>query len=171
MNYEKTLEFLRQVLIVLVIFYLTKKIFALEDRVTYLEKKNSEEIVNDEEYSTENNIKVFNDVLKKQVSSVATINIPQFLPQTVFVTQHQNSPKKEIIVVSEETQETSKSSESHGAQACPINKPESDSPKINLQDVKPSLKEIQEIAISKNIDIKVSGKNKSRKKLIDEINI
>jgi len=146
MNYEKTIEFVRQTLLVLVIFYLTKKIFSLEDRVTYLEQNKSEDEVPDE-YSTENNIKIFNDAIKKQLNNVSTINVPP----TLFVSVKPTAVVEEVNV---ETQSSTKE-EASDASKTPG---------------KMSLKEVQEIAKLKNIDLKVSGKSKSKKQLIEEIN-
>lgn len=138
MSFEKITDFLRQVLSAIIIIYLTKKLFNLEDRVLYLENKltNKSSVIEDE-YSTENDFQPVRKLVNSSEKSSFNIQLP------TETSQVQSSSETKDNLTQDVDEESSLT--------------------------KLPLKQIQEMALKKNIDIKSSGKNKTKKQLIEEL--
>jgi hypothetical protein len=205
MEIDKLLDFLRHLIVILLIVYLTRKVFVLEDKVEKLcnEIKNCD--IYEEEYSTDNEIKTLNQVSTKSLEPIM-INLPTKLDTTYYCSNQISTqlpsickinncilPKTENLYTSPKSKSSSVKSKS------PIIEYKSESKEVvagnieisNKIEIKPeietilepvieplprtgrkSLKDLQNIAISKNIDIKKeNGKLKTIKELKDEINI
>lgn len=211
MNFEKITEFVRQLLMVFIIIYLTRKLFALEDRIIYLEKKyisDDEEI--EEEYSTEN---FFEKIMGNNLNNPVTLQIPtcenpllcsrrkvaevpvviktiQQTSKPAVISEHSNqySINEEPVVtkkpVNEQVEEpvieqvlNEQSVNKQLVNEQVVNEQSVNKRLVNEQveriEITPTkftLKELQDLAISKNIDLKTGGRNKTRKQLLEEIN-
>jgi hypothetical protein len=208
MEIDKLLDFLRHLIVILLIVYLTRKVFVLEDKVEKLcnEIKNSD--IFEEEYSTDNEIQTLNHVSAKSTEPIM-INMPTKLDTSYYCSQHISNQlpsickinnsipsvvsKSQVIYNSPKSKSSSIKSKSPIIEYSLLNEEKLESnvevnniieADANLEiEVEPkieplprtgrrSLKDLQNIAVLKNIDIKKeNGKFKTIKELKEEINI
>jgi len=204
MGIEKLFDFLRHLIIILLIVYLTRKVFLLEDKVEELSNHIKLDETFEEEYSTDNDLGVLHKVSSQNSDAIPImINMPSNLNYNTSVfkskidlcrnfyddktsvedvkieksnenNDYNNMPKiSEIVTIStssdihesvkyvEEIKEIKEIEEIEEIVEEPIKKT-----------ARKSLKDLQAIATSKNIDIKnENGKLKTMKELKAEINI
>jgi predicted patatin/cPLA2 family phospholipase len=98
MEIDKLLDFLRHLIVILLIVYLTRKVFVLEDKVEklYTEIKNSDMF--EEEYSTDNEIQILNQVSAKSTEPIM-INMPTKLDTSYYCSQQINNPLPSICKI------------------------------------------------------------------------
>lgn len=157
--FNKYGEYLRYLLIIIAIYFLSKKVLELDNRVYVVERKLSHDDII-AEYTTENDFEVCSTDIKNQVNKIKNEIIMEQRQETAEKQEEKVQPifvENQIVVSEKEIDNASQ-------EALTVAYTES-KPMLRMD-----LKSLQELALSKGIEIKQSGKNKTKKQLQRELN-
>jgi len=186
MSLSKITEYFRYLLIVVVLIFLTRKIYQLELKVESLSAKVNSPTDYVEEYNTDNDTDTYNyEVLKKMTELKQQLQEQESnnaIKNSIFIhTVQEKQPEKVNIIIRDaseivETDKTGNLVNDVIINDVTINDVEQTEEPLTIVASSETntlksltIAELRELAQSKNIDIKINGKNKTKKQLIIDL--